>query len=998
LTNGGTVVKKYVIGLFLGLLLTAGVASPALSTCDPAADNAPLIVYEQHGCVLPYEDLSHFYCGPDADVQLAPEASVSWDRSMEYSGPLHAQCVAQNGNVHLTYDYNMEREFCCGFWAGGWAGAGIQPNLNIYVRVDDESDFVDFHRTDTGSYSCSHSGTGTPAFIRAWWGGLDGNEIQASPDNPNPSHTVNGEEAFTYRLSTFPISVLDNARWPGVRYALVRTISSKADWLTYRSFGGDGGVTTSAMLHIEVDVNVQVVDGGEPPIAVIDGPSTAVVAVPVSFTGEASFDPDGDPLAYEWMAEGSPTINGVNDPICQMTWAEPGTYVVYLTVKDCDAMEATEEHEVIVTGVCDGSLNVDFGGWYSREIRGHPGFEREFRMDATFDPPCRCCEYRQFLRFRKWILDPANPLPPREPAIDTGWFEDGFRHPYGHRFDFPNEPGDMYLPTREDGSDYNGSDHPHSAGPAGAEVIWNTCFEMRLQRVANPGCEGGEDLECVIPGTVRQQSFCAHFIYGGQASDCPSLPQFDACTNRPVGVPQHPPCIGSKNSAGRRVNIGGCEVELQLAVRDSVPMLDVIAWCDAQNDTLPVISVLVNGQAPTSDYGPFIDSVGYGGEIISYYQKFPRDDGCEFQVQVTVNGETANEMLHVAPLSDDADFENCVAGATAPAPGNEYQGGWYRVLADGGAYGEIQDAVSVNGNALHEFAPASNPCGAQTIDGHEVFCSDLGGLPFVTLEADFLARCSNLNATNPYTASLACESYTSSICEMIGFSANGGNGETRLATGVSVGASCFNGVDNNQPLPLQVGQHLAWDTWHHVKVAIDQGGDRYLYIEVNGERQNLTEFRPPQGEAAGVWSRGQTLERLLAQVISCPWEAPNFSDDHIYWDNIELRTESSPTSVEQPTQEVALPTSWSIAAFNRPGAAQVEMSCKVPATDKCWVKVFSVRGELVRNVYQGEMQAGEQRIFWDGRDTGGRTVSAGIYLIHLSNGRDGASTKVLLLR
>ena len=47
------------------------------------------------------------------------------------------------------------------------------------------------------------------------------------------------------------------------------------------------------------------------------------------------------------------------------------------------------------------------------------------------------------------------------------------------------------------------------------------------------------------------------------------------------------------------------------------------------------------------------------------------------------------------------------------------------------------------------------------------------------------------------------------------------------------------------------------------------------------------------------------------------------------------------------------------------------------------VRIFDVKGQLVRLLSDKMTAAGSHGIFWDGRDGAGRAVSAGFYLYHL---------------
>lgn len=364
---------------------------------------------------------------------------------------------------------------------------------------------------------------------------------------------------------------------------------------------------------------------------------------------------------------------------------------------------------------------------------------------------------------------------------------------------------------------------------------------------------------------------------------------------------------------------------------------------------------------------------------------------------------TANGVVY------ETSFDALALGITQPAPGDPGQDGWYAGLADGDAYGEIQDAVAKVGRALHEHGPATNACGAQTIDRRDLAPLNLGGTQVITLEADVLCRTSNLDAINPYTASLEVWGGPHPGYQAIGFGISSGNGIQRGLAGVSVSLGCFNGVDNNEPIPLTVGQGLAWDQWHHVEVAIDQAADSYRYIEVDGVRQSLTAWRPPRSFWDGEWRRGQLVDGILAQVIPCPWEPTDVTDDDVFWDNISLtvgprlRSEVVRTGPEEfsktgPAGDLSAPRAVLLSVAPNPTVGETRVRFAVPEGMEARLEIFDATGRRVRTLLDGRATSGAHERPWDGRDDHGRLVPAGTYFARLEAGGFARHEKVVLLR
>lgn len=167
-------------------------------------------------------------------------------------------------------------------------------------------------------------------------------------------------------------------------------------------------------------------------------------------------------------------------------------------------------------------------------------------------------------------------------------------------------------------------------------------------------------------------------------------------------------------------------------------------------------------------------------------------------------------------------FDGLTVGQTQPFPRAPGRGGWYSVLAENGGFGEIQGAVANSGLALHQFTAATTPPDSQTIDRIELGSINVNHLPWVSLSFDFLGRTSDLDAVNSFQASILAGGGPFPGFEIIGAGIGAGNGTAKRETGLNLSLATFNGLDNNESIPLVVGQDLDFDAWHSVSIMIDQ--------------------------------------------------------------------------------------------------------------------------------------------------------------------------------
>ena len=70
----------------------------------------------------------------------------------------------------------------------------------------------------------------------------------------------------------------------------------------------------------------------------------------------------------------------------------------------------------------------------------------------------------------------------------------------------------------------------------------------------------------------------------------------------------------------------------------------------------------------------------------------------------------------------------------------------------------------------------------------------------------------------------------------------------------------------------------------------------------------------------------------------------------------------------------------------------------LPARGEASVKVYNLRGELVRTLHSGVLDAGEHPFVWNGTDNDGRQVSSGVYLVNAVTQGFNATKKAVLVK
>jgi len=114
------------------------------------------------------------------------------------------------------------------------------------------------------------------------------------------------------------------------------------------------------------------------------------------------------------------------------------------------------------------------------------------------------------------------------------------------------------------------------------------------------------------------------------------------------------------------------------------------------------------------------------------------------------------------------------------------------------------------------------------------------------------------------------------------------------------------------------------------------------------------------------------------------------------WAGMAAPTQAMVASVELGAPGVAAPAVFP--AKPNPFVTETEIAYVLPDAARASLRVFDVRGRLVRVLVDADLPAGIHRAHWNGRDAAGRTVAAGIYFVKLGAGGAESAQRLLRLR
>jgi hypothetical protein len=84
--------------------------------------------------------------------------------------------------------------------------------------------------------------------------------------------------------------------------------------------------------------------------------------------------------------------------------------------------------------------------------------------------------------------------------------------------------------------------------------------------------------------------------------------------------------------------------------------------------------------------------------------------------------------------------------------------------------------------------------------------------------------------------------------------------------------------------------------------------------------------------------------------------------------------------------------------FPNPFNPETTISFSLPKSGATSLKIYNLKGQLVRNLVNSEMSAGTQRVVWNGMDDSNKPVASGLYFYRVNNAGNTITRKMLLAK
>ncbi len=176
-------------------------------------------------------------------------------------------------------------------------------------------------------------------------------------------------------------------------------------------------------------------------------------------------------------------------------------------------------------------------------------------------------------------------------------------------------------------------------------------------------------------------------------------------------------------------------------------------------------------------------------------------------------------------------------------------------------------------------------------------------------------------------------------------------------------------------------------------------------VTTGPEAERLARFTDPAGNPEYIYSAATLNHSDDDKIISLPYDLMYiYSDQSSFPHNLSARADVLEQVLNYfelgPVGAVEVPGAGVFSTQNYPNPfnPRTRIEFNLPKAGHLGLKIFNVRGELVRTLIDEEREAGSDHIMWDGINDQGSGVSSGVYFYEARTAGDVVVGKMALVR
>jgi hypothetical protein len=355
---------------------------------------------------------------------------------------------------------------------------------------------------------------------------------------------------------------------------------------------------------------------------------------------------------------------------------------------------------------------------------------------------------------------------------------------------------------------------------------------------------------------------------------------------------------------------------------------------------------------------------------------------------------------------------------------------WYRV--DGGSYASILMTSALLPDQYTAHIPAQSQDGE--LD-YYIFAADMSGntrthpplAPSEVHSFDVASVYDDLESgTSDWTIGAPGDNATTGIRENvdpIGTAAQPGDDSTTdpgvlcFVTGQCSGPNCGGGctlgcndVDDGTTTLLSPVYNLTgasqakvkYDRWYSNNTGADPNNDNWVVDVSNDGGSSWTNFENTTVSNASWTTFSVDIAALFGSpgMVQLRFRASDLASGSLVEAAVdEIRVLRQDGATDAPDLAAATPLKLALEQ-NQPNPFRPEtrISYALPSRSEVELTVYNVGGQAVRTLVNGVKPAGHYDVRWDGRDSAGQRVSAGVYFYRLEAGAETMTKKMTVLK
>ncbi|UCE06207.1 MAG: T9SS type A sorting domain-containing protein, partial [bacterium] len=212
-------------------------------------------------------------------------------------------------------------------------------------------------------------------------------------------------------------------------------------------------------------------------------------------------------------------------------------------------------------------------------------------------------------------------------------------------------------------------------------------------------------------------------------------------------------------------------------------------------------------------------------------------------------------------------------------------------------------------------------------------------------------------------------------------------------------------IATNFGIDLSNTEHAALKFWTRVFLEPDHD---FGYLEISNDGgKTWTQLGFAFSGFIGTWKQhtvslsnycgsGNTDVRIRFRMVSDANQGPPVPGWFI--DDVQIIEGLDVTPVAED-RKLIIPNRFALYQnYPNPFNPTTTIRFDLPVTGKVSIKIFNIKGELVRTLIEDQMNAGSHAIQWNSKDDSGQSLSSGVYFYKLSMNDFNATRKLLLIK